>query len=118
MTTPHNMPDVLEPSDQDLGDTPYNVRTYLEDLQKDHSYWVQKYSAEANENVALKKALTALEAKHAELKALCEGMGNLIEQERNAIFYAMTLGQNYDIGLAKERMTQALTAYQAYKEGK
>lgn len=40
-----------------------------------------------------------------------------IEQERNAIFYAMTRGQNYDIGLAKERMTAALTAYEKHKAG-
>lgn len=40
-----------------------------------------------------------------------------VEQERNAIFYAMTRGQNYDIGLAKERMTAILTAYEKHKEG-
>ena len=31
-----------------------------------------------------------------------------IEYERNAIFYAMTRGSEYDIGLAKERMTAVL----------
>lgn len=46
-----------------------------------------------------------------------DALREFIEQERNAIFYAMTRGQNYDIGLAKERMTATLTAYEKHKEG-
>jgi hypothetical protein len=40
-----------------------------------------------------------------------EGLVEALTYERDAIFYAMTTGKNYDIGLAKERMTKALSTY-------
>lgn len=47
-----------------------------------------------------------------------ERLREALEHERNAIFYAMTRGQDYDIGLAKERMTAALKPRPAQTEEK
>lgn len=48
-----------------------------------------------------KRPTVTVEANTATLKAA-------LKAERDAIFYAMTRGQHYDIGLAKERMTAAM----------
>lgn len=58
----------------------------------------------------LQQQVAVLESEVAELR-------EFITQERNAIFHAMTRGQNYDIGLAKERMTEALSHHAAQAEG-
>lgn len=68
--------------------------------------WVNQYfqvfeTPSLNQEYTRSDIVTALKAENERLR-------EALASERNAIFYAMTRGSHYDIGLAKERMTKAL----------
>lgn len=67
--------------------------------------------AVANINVFVLERIITAQAYSQPMKD-ANGLVECLESERNAIFYAMTRGQEYDIGLAKEKMTAALKKYQ------
>lgn len=70
--------------------------------------WACRPGCVANE--ALKEHLDHCQPRNDKTVETLKGVRDAIKSERDLIFYAMTRGDNYDIGLAKERMTYHLSA--------